>query len=69
LFIFLRDGKKQKSAARRFFVGLNTHMIADVKFSGLFVPKPVSPTGNADGYYVGVVNKPMTPVTNCPVKL
>jgi hypothetical protein len=44
-------------------------MIADVKFSGLFVPKPVSPTGNADGYYVGVVNKPMTPVTNCPVKL
>jgi len=44
-------------------------MISNVNFSGLFVPKPSSPTGNADGYYVGVVNRPVVPVANKPVKL
>jgi len=60
---------RQESTARCFFVGLNTAMISNVNFSGLFVPKPSSPTGNADGYYVGVVNRPVVPVANKPVKL
>jgi hypothetical protein len=60
---------RQKSTLRCFFVGVNTAMISNVNFSRLFPVKHVSPVGNADGYYVVVANKPLTPVTNQPVKL
>jgi len=60
---------RQKSTVRCFFVGVNTVMISTINFSGFFLVKHVSPVGNADGYYVGVLNKPVVPVTNQPIKL
>jgi hypothetical protein len=60
---------RAKKHLRCFFVELNTCMITNIKFSGLFIPKQISPVGNADGYYVKSAPVPVVPVTNYPVKL
>jgi hypothetical protein len=62
-------GRQKKAQKCAFFVGLNIDMISDVKFSGLFVPRPLSPVGTAQGYYQESGIKFIVPVNKQPVKL
>jgi hypothetical protein len=71
-FIFLRDGKKQKTTLGGFLltiVPINIAMIAGINFSKLFLVKHASPVGNDSGYYPAPNTNPVVPAICQPVKL